>query len=84
VPGDAVAAPCPTKLKSLGASSARLWLGRLVLAERQQAAILPTLAAAILLLAANGQSLYWQAAGGVLCLLAGIAYAWVLLIEILR
>jgi hypothetical protein len=49
-----------------------------------QTATLPTLVAAILLLAANGQSLYWQATSGVLCLLAGIAYAWVLLIEILR
>jgi hypothetical protein len=49
-----------------------------------QAATLPTVVAAILLLAANGQGLYWQAAGSVLCLLAGILDAWVLLVEINR
>jgi hypothetical protein len=49
-----------------------------------QAAMVPTMVAAILSLAVTGGSLYWQATGTVLCLLAGIADAWVLLVEILR
>jgi hypothetical protein len=49
-----------------------------------QAATLPTVVAAILLLAGSSQGLYWQAAGSVLCLLVGILDGWVLLVEILR
>jgi hypothetical protein len=46
--------------------------------------LVPTLVAGILLLAAPDSSLYWQAAGGSLCLVAGVGYAWILLVQILR
>jgi hypothetical protein len=49
-----------------------------------QAAMLPAIVAGCLLLAGNLNGLWWQAAAVLLCIIAGVADAWVLLVEILR
>jgi modulator of FtsH protease len=47
-------------------------------------AVLPTVVAGALLVSGHIAGLDWQVAGTLLCLTAGIADAWVLLVEILR
>jgi hypothetical protein len=54
---------------------------RTVLAE---GAVVPAVVAGCLLLAGDLSGLWWQAAALLLCIVAGIADAWVLLVEILR
>ena len=49
-----------------------------------QAATLAVVVGATLLAAGTADGYYWQAAGVALCLVVGIADAWVLLVEILR
>ena len=49
-----------------------------------QAACVPLFVSGVLLLSGSSVALYWSAAGFALSLAAGIANAWVLLIEILR
>jgi hypothetical protein len=49
-----------------------------------EAAVVPTVIAGGLLLANHPGGLWWQAAGTALCIAAGVADGWVLLVEILR
>ncbi|MGO9661060.1 MAG: hypothetical protein ACLQVK_07805 [Acidimicrobiales bacterium] len=49
-----------------------------------QLAVLPAVTAGCLLLSGNLSGLWWQAAATLLCIVAGVADAWVLLVEILR
>jgi len=49
-----------------------------------EAAVLPAVVAGCLLLAGNQNGLWWQAAAVLLCIVAGVGDAWVLLVEILR
>jgi modulator of FtsH protease len=49
-----------------------------------QLAVLPAVIAGCLLLSGNSSGLWWQAAATLLCIVAGVADAWVLLVEILR
>lgn len=57
------------------------FITRAVLAE---AAVVPAVVAGCLLLAGDSSGLWWQAAALLLCIVAGVADAWVLLVEILR
>ena len=49
-----------------------------------QAATLPAVVGGCLLLAGNSNGLWFQAAAVLLCVVAGVGDAWVLLVEILR
>jgi hypothetical protein len=49
-----------------------------------EAALLPAIIAGCLLLAGSQNGLWWQAAAVLLCIVAGVLDAWVLLVEILR
>lgn len=49
-----------------------------------EAATLPAVVAGCLLLAGNSSGLWFQAAAVLLCIVAGVGDAWVLLVEILR
>jgi len=53
-------------------------------AAAAQSAVLPAVIAGCLLLSGNSSGLWWQAAATLLCIVAGVADAWVLLVEILR
>jgi hypothetical protein len=57
------------------------YVSRVLMAE---AAVVPTVIAGSLLLANHPGGLWWQAAGTGLCIAAGVADGWVLLVEILR
>jgi hypothetical protein len=57
------------------------FITRTVVAE---AAVVPAVVAGCLLLAGDLSGLWWQAAALLLCIVAGVADAWVLLVEILR
>jgi hypothetical protein len=57
------------------------FITRAVVAE---AAVVPALVAGCLLLAGNLSGFWWQAAASLLCIVAGVEDAWVLLVEILR
>jgi hypothetical protein len=59
----------------------REFITRSVAAE---VAVLPAVVAGCLLLAGNLNGLWWQAAAVLLCIVAGVGDAWVLLVEILR
>jgi hypothetical protein len=49
-----------------------------------EAAVVPAIVAGCLLLTGNLDGMWWQAAATILCIVAGVADAWVLLVEILR
>jgi hypothetical protein len=49
-----------------------------------QLAVVPAIVAGCLLLAGSLSGLWWQAAATLFCIVAGVADAWVLLVEILR
>jgi hypothetical protein len=69
-----------------GAPPRRRLVGRWIVSRLTvgQIATLPTLAAGISLLAGGGGGLSWLAVGTGVALVAGVADAWVLLIEIMR
>jgi hypothetical protein len=56
----------------------------LIRAIAAQAAMVPAIVAGCLLLAGNQSGLWFQAAAVILCIVAGVGDAWVLLVEILR
>jgi hypothetical protein len=49
-----------------------------------EAAVVPAIVAGCLLLSGNLDGMWWQAAATILCIVAGVSDAWVLLVEILR
>jgi hypothetical protein len=49
-----------------------------------EAAVVPAIVAGCLLLTGNLDGMWWQAAATILCIVAGVSDAWVLLVEILR
>jgi hypothetical protein len=49
-----------------------------------QFAVVPAIVAGCLLLVGNSSGMWWQAAAMLLCIVASVADAWVLLVEILR
>jgi hypothetical protein len=49
-----------------------------------EAAVVPAIVAGCLLLGGNLDGMWWQAAATILCIVAGVSDAWVLLVEILR
>jgi hypothetical protein len=57
------------------------YAARVLMAE---VAVVPTVVAGILLATRHSGGLWWQAAGTALCIAAGVADGWVLLVEILR
>lgn len=57
------------------------YVARVLMAE---GAVVPTVIAGILLVTQHSGGLWWQAAGTALCIAAGVADGWVLLVEILR
>ena len=49
-----------------------------------EAAVVPAIVAGCLLRTGNLDGMWWQAAATILCIVAGVSDAWVLLVEILR